>query len=359
MNENNLSNTIKKSNSLYSKFGKLIEKPENWLYFKNSYDNNDYYSLEMLFSNNGSSRFIHEYFNSGGKEDVFKIDDERNLKIPENRAYHTLSAYMFGILLRDNLHFNMSALPEVDKNVRRRFLYFWSLICLFHDFAYSIETESENNVPADYTIADFNNQYNIKYKFIEAVKEKETRDLIINYFDYRINMGCIDHGISGAMIIYDRLMKVYENSYGLSKRFPKYCRIVARVIALHNMWRATEVTVNDYKKYKLFSLIKDSEDSHILKYKDEHNLLFLLGLVDTIDPIKFFKEKDPIEVLKRIKYHSDYMNRCFVMENNFSNQFDYREQIHSLEDWLDVDVKSKYQEIIVSIEGLKKTKSEE
>ena len=57
-------------------------------------------------------------------------------------------------------------------------------------------------------------------------------------------------------------------------------------IAVHNMWRATEETESIYESFGLHELIPNSDNHHIIYYKD-NPFLFLLGIVDSIDPINF------------------------------------------------------------------------
>ena len=124
---------------------------------------------------------------------------------------------------------------------------------------------------------------------------------------------------------------------------------IAETIALHNMWRAEENNISIYREYHLDELIPDGTQDHIVDYKD-NTLLFLLGLIDSIDPIKAFcntegrSSKLPASIVLN-EFLFGFTNRSkskkISLEFNqpeFSKK--YRYTIAGLQDWLSVDVKA-------------------
>ena len=88
------------------------------------------------------------------------------------------------------------------------------------------------------------------------------------------------------------------------------------------MWRASADTLYEYQLHNLWELIPGDDQHHIIFYRDD-SLLFLLSLVDTIDPIKAFcrdkRYQDPasaISVLNNVYVH--FVNRTGVKRLDLS-----------------------------------------
>ena len=135
----------------------------------------------------------------------------------------------------------------------------------------------------------------------------------------------------------------------LRKSFPDFCLKISETIALHNMWRASKDSISLYKEYHLDELIPNDNRNHIIDYKDD-TLLFLLGLIDTIDPIKAFCNTEgrgtriPVDIVLN-ECCFGFMDRSGA--KRISIQFDqaefakrYRENLIGLAKWLSVDVKT-------------------
>lgn len=145
----------------------------------------------------------------------------------------------------------------------------WSLMCLYHDIGYLYEQQ----------------------------EELTNTCLTVDKF------GKIDYGIVGALLLYNRSIRDIEKHKELYKeciiylgdkrRFSdarKECvQAISYIILQHNVWFASKDKVEDYRRYGLSSLIPKIDQSH--RYAIEKNpLLFLLCLLDSIEPIKMEKD---------------------------------------------------------------------
>lgn len=345
-------------------------------YYQSIYSNRDAWCYFSKFDNpigenvieafESAEKFIKEYLNAGNKAGL--LVEFSKFKLDKLRWQHTLSAYLGGILIQKELHIDIRrGIPQLEKHkVIKNFLYFWAMICLTHDFAHSIESESKNSEKNNLlwecsSIPSFEKKFEIEHNFIEAC-QSEDRDLYEKYYNYRITYGendeennknikkCIDHGIAGALIIYNALIKLgnqprEESSYTFSKEYKKHVFFIANTIAKHNLWRACKDNKLSYKKRKMYSLIPtDTDDKRIYLDKKEENLLFLLGLIDTIEPIKMFKK---IDVMKQLEFGFKYetqnskIDRTIEIKSiDLPRTVEYGNAIQEAETWLGVKVES-------------------
>ena len=137
---------------------------------------------------------------------MFDVLERKTIAPANDRYNHTLSAFLLGLIVRDNLHIDMRSLPKIiSESHKENFFYFWMLICLYHDCAYDIE--NNDSAKDCKTITDFVREYGVTYNFIE---KSEYKELFINYYFYRTNdMKVIDHGIAGAILFYDTFMSFF------------------------------------------------------------------------------------------------------------------------------------------------------
>lgn len=118
-----------------------------------------------------------------------------------------------------------------------------------------------------------------------------------------------------------------------SSDFPNHCLMIADTIANHNIWLKP-------KKY----------NSHLLSYEN-NNLLFLLGLVDTIEPIKCLSRKNkkisnnnPYDVIDALKIgfvyedYTPYKNREIELFIQNRMKTGYDKIVDDLNAWLNVEV---------------------
>jgi len=255
------------------------------------------------------------------------------------------------------------------------FRYTWFLTCLYHDTASVIEKEEwKVGSPADLNF--YLGKHDIQYNVFNHIWDNPfykpftySEDVIKNYFRYRVEYGhSIDHGIIGGYLLYDRLVKNYNNAFKEALKSKKattyesfeyqnlswriehlsHFAIIADAIIAHNIWRSSgsKETKKLYRDYGLDSLIGNKE-----KLKKENNpLVFFLGLFDTIEPIKFFGQPD---ILKEISISND--DKIIII--NFLSEIERKDawvnKIKTLSEWLnvnvDVDVKESESKIEIGI----------
>jgi hypothetical protein len=183
----------------------------------------------------------------------------------------------------------------------------WFLTSLYHDIGYVFEYDSKSHLNKN--IKDFLPETaNIK-----TCKNLKYYKLGKNYFKYRKTQGIIDHGVVGGFRLYSILRNIYENvlktkrdqlhvfkGLSYSPELYKFHKIAADAIIRHNMWLAIPDNIYDYKKYDLYDLIESVGKDNKIDITNEQ-FTFLLGLCDTIEPIKRFSDIDAAFVLKHIK----------------------------------------------------------
>ena len=319
--------------------------------------------VEELFDGHNCQKFIRQYFEhltatSSKNESTTKFANILN-KITEFRAQHTVASFLLGIAVKEKLSLDVRDWIRIydPYSSDPSFGFFWSLICLTHDVAYYYERNSNKLLPSMRTIEDFCAKNNIHYNLLDYSNKQL---LIQQYYLYRREQdNKIDHGVTGALLIFDALMAFYEENktnpsanlcgIHLRKNFPEFCLKISETIALHNMWRAPKGKEHLYEDYQLYELIPNSTYNHIINYKDD-TLLFLLGLIDTIDPIKAFCNTEgrstrmPVNLVLN-EFYFGFADRSGIKK--ISMQFDqpefakrYRDNLEDLVNWLSVDVKT-------------------
>lgn len=133
--------------------------------------------------------------------------------------------------------------------------------------------------------------------------------IITRYLNYCINeRHRVDHGIIGGFLFYDRMIKNYMLAYisslneenvtkNLSDFYYRnrhFCSeqltifsYISDCILSHNIFKQSAETRDLYEKYKLFDLLEEN----FKKISYESNpLLYILGVSDTIEPIKVYQK---------------------------------------------------------------------
>lgn len=312
--------------------------------------------------------FIEEYFRLGGKEKAFDLKWFKNLK-EDGKHIHAISMYFLGCILQDiiknNLDIEMANFIPGEKDFNKDFLYLWFLTCLYHDTAYVIENDklSINFANSSDYLKYYLNDNKIKHdvysrKWLGKSHYTYERELIENYFNYRIEKWkCVDHGIIGGFLFYDRLYENYNNAWNKYRKNNEDNNItkdrfeykgliwdkqqldvfayISNAIIAHNVYYSDNDKL--YNKYGLKKLIKSNDNKIILK---SDPLLYFLSIVDTIEPTKFFDNKTPEDIWKNIDMYFDYSLNCITIKS-LSDEFytkEWENKIVSLKDWLAIDV---------------------
>ena len=273
----------------------------------------------------------------------FRIDN-----LPDERVIHTVATYLLGSYLRDELCLSFNCLPRIfsrNNKVGDPFPFFWALMCLGHDIGYEYEVIHKIDNIKKYDIRVLrlpcalrdllglsNNKCllelersDLKYLGLTDAEcewaEKSIR-MANNYYLFRLDdplYRCVDHGIVGALILFDELLKIAENrstnrnssnrkesmynnsvSSGYASvnnqhsRFLACSILVSLAVARHNMWVVDNNPLNEKEKKRLQDYIDANlSDLIIAKESDKlsindplDQLLFFLDYMDTIDPVK-------------------------------------------------------------------------
>lgn len=256
----------------------------------------------------GAENFIDYCFKNGDKS---KLLDE----IPSDgsRRIHSVSAFFLGFIIKDILD-----IPDYEPDLR----YLWFLACLYHDFGYYVEKNTNDYHPSLFSLKQLKKELDIEHDVLSSSLNSKTGiDLktVRKYYRYcREHRLFINHSIAAGLLFYDRMMKnFYEKLEAAKNKNPKAdesCfthngllwssshwddyKIIANAILDHNIWYAYEETDKKiYEKWKLDNLIIN--DSPSLSSKS-NPFLFLLVLVDTLEPIKAFNQLNPLCVLQKI-----------------------------------------------------------
>ncbi len=353
-------------------------KVEDWDYYNRNERNG---ILNNPFDNKSDHlSFIEEYFKRGGKEkiifDIIKHFEEygaeygagSNFNVKDflrKRAAHSNTVFFIGILLyRNTILKNYIDECFVKDADNRNFLFCWFLTALFHDFGYYYEKKSSNfrKIIDIETLKKF---FKIKYNLLNYKKIKcihaDLYSCIRNYLLYRRfnskHENKIDHGILAGLLLYDALLKnriehEKNNDYGLywGRKLNKFYAQIAAVIATHNIWLPTNEDLEEYKKFGMDSLI----NMRPLKI-NESPLLFLLGIVDTIDPVKIYRNyEQPNTILNRllISYTSNQIT--IAKADSKGPNLDFSKIIdrtRNLSNWLDVCIKSEVNKIKITLKN--------
>jgi len=267
---------------------KGLSEPE-WNYYEEMPDNK---SLAKPFvTDKNAKEFIKDFFTKGGKDLVTERFRLQDFGIP--RAEHTVSIYFLGILLYHNSSFYDKIFYDGKINTRFDFFSFiWFITCLSHDFAFYQERDESlcASMPDINALLKLKAiQYNLLEQEIANVP-KDFFQLIPHYYNMRHSDARTDHGIHGGLIAYDVLVdnrkqrKQMNNIEWLWEEYlDKEYAYAAATVAIHNMWLPGEADSEKYILHGLAALIGRKEVAF-----SEAPLLYLLGLVDTLDPVKAY-----------------------------------------------------------------------
>lgn len=355
-------------NSFAELFNKILEDTSKWDYYNNTYG---YYNNYQVVLNN--SKYFIESILSDGK----KLSDltRHEYKILEDgyRLEHTVSLYFMGIIIYENVSSIRESIDNYIRQVDRHysygysrfmrnqfeyendtpFSYFWFLICFFHDFGYSFEMEDKSSaLERIFNVLDGNLNFVLPNGFYKTGVPKVISDNIQNYINYRYKVNNkLDHGIVSGLLFWEERKKDYYNRQKKHKEeaFIEDNRLwskailynihlpVAWTISAHNVWFIEEHSeyAYDYKKYGLDRLIIDKPKIRI----DRHPMLFLLSIVDTLDPVKLLLSCD----VHKFDYSDlnliwfEFSHDSILYRINFNDTIvneRYRNSIKNIDAWL-------------------------
>ena len=299
------------------------------------------------------------------------------------RLSHAAAVFLLGMALRSRLGLRFDKMPRIiAHSASDGFHFFWSIICLCHDLGYRYEHEYEGKTEKLRELGSTEGRKSlleITHDLLEVTEDDlramdldltkddsrwilESVELAKKYHNYRrkshdnFNGGLADHGICGALLLYDILRSEYEtmlrkqkhlksaqpkrhdsdepagNLDGAAKdssptRFIRCGLLIACTVARHNMWLAREEDRDTYRTYGLTDLFPERIGAKVCFKKSTQQMLFFLDFVDTIEPLKAFYLRDAEHPPKDGESPDDYRTRLqrqkrFVLDQvsiDFSN----------------------------------------
>ena len=354
--------------SLLDKFNEIYENKDLWDYYSIS-KKLDISSFDDRIKN--SKGFIYKILKVSGKEESVKFKQKYVDLLSDEKAKHTISIFFLGIYLYNESdilkEYIDKQIKELDKKINDNgesiiieFKYYWFLICFYHDIGSKYEEKychllhnSDSSSISLSCISDFSLKIpEFKENAIPTVYNKIWK----KYYKYRLDEGRNDHGIFGGLLFYNDRFLQYENLKKEAEKEPfkhdgvwwskkiveEVHAYVAWIIIAHNIWYLSEDDdryEDKKKKYADFGLkdliLKKGKKSKITL--QEYPLLFLLCIVDTIDPVKHCKKNNNILAEIYINYSGGDIN----IETSTDINIDYKDEkyenkIQQLSEWLDI-----------------------
>jgi hypothetical protein len=328
-----------------------LNQPE-WDYYADL----EYRNLENPFTSRLShKKFVFNYFKRSGKNEVLEfLDYIPARELDNNRIKHTNSIFFLGILLYNKTNLYNDFFENFNTPEYRRFPFLWFLACLFHDFGFTIENDSMA-INGINNLSDLKKKYSIDNCLLHSNPKEVNQTLfneIENYFNYRINeRKVIDHGIFAGLYFFDRLIKIrnkkiQQNDTTLfwGKELEEQYAQIAAAIATHNIWLPKNDQLDIYKKHQLHELINKFKP---ISFND-FPILYILGIVDTIDPIKIYMREGfkPNEILTHLEF--DFYENIVKIKNGNKSNLNFQkmtDSVKGLNYWLNVGIKFNKNEL--------------
>jgi hypothetical protein len=294
------------------------------------------------FHNGDANRFMEEYFRHSGKG-TMPIEKLGVYSPNFPKPDHTCFIFILGVIINYYCFKEKSIFTGESPTGYPQFPFVWFLTCLFHDIATDFERSKLYKGELN-NIEELNEKLKLAYKLLEEGIFTNANESLIKvipqYYEYRIKEEKKDHGIIGGLFLYDNLIKI-RKAKGWDKELDKFYSDAAAAIATHNIW------FNDNKARKV---VKELNEIESISFKDS-SLLFLLGLVDTIDPLKTYScVGDPLYILENIllSFPETGKIEIAVKKGSLLN-FACLEGLKKKLKWLDVDVKNNNNGITIKI----------
>lgn len=294
------------------------------------------------------THFIHRFFERGGKNDLLR---DESIHIPlSNLRYpnHICSVFFLGIILSQHTNILPKSLFGKSKVGYEVFPFLWFLTALFHDHAYQLEEDPDNlvsvsDLPALKKILKL--EHDLSTAKVTKIPD-QLLSAIEQYFIYRRKeWDKIDHGILAGFYMYDALVKIRRKKFAdgnrlhfWGKRLEKHYALAAGPIAVHNIWMPTDETLNTYKTFSLDSLLNFEP----IRFR-KAPLLYLLGIVDTIDPIKTFVTEAISDTYVYSNVFLEFRKTALTIQVQKDSSLKYaiiEKKANGLKGWLDVKIDS-------------------
>jgi|GEM_PF-2533951 len=328
-------------------------KEEDWNYYAGF----NYYHIEKPFvSGTTSKKFILDYFRQGGKEAIlerFMMD-----RMNPRRADHTVSIFFIGLALFHQTQPEQQTIFTGQTSDKYDFFHFiWFVTCLAHDIAFDLEGD-KNLFEQCRDLPSLKQHLQITHDLSECNVDQIPQYLLRScesYFRYiHSTRGLVDHGMYAGFLMYDALVKNRRLQHKMKQTQhlswepwlePQYA-YAAATVAIHNIW----FPMNDkyvclYHQHGLKVLIGKEKVSF-----SEAPLLYILAIVDTLDPVKAFQEDVSLDIILNETFLEFSGGDTIVLRASEKlNPSELKGKVKGLENWLNVSVTSSEREISIRI----------
>lgn len=273
---------------------------------------------EFIFDDEKSVKFINRlnYGENTMYNDVIKND------ISQGRARHSIISLFLGLILGKfkKLFENCSSILKKNDNdlsSYEKYLNFklWMITAINHDYGYHSRYVLENvpieRLPIKYDLFDdkinFNYiplmDYSSKYSHVLKNNYNQIKEYYIysqKFHNKNNDIERNDHGILGALLLYDRVNRKYANQFNecvinknyINENFQSIDMLLYKTacltIAQHNIYKSKCEENDELYGPKLSHLYYNSK--YVIDEK--YVLLYLLTLVDTIECVKLFSKSE-------------------------------------------------------------------
>jgi hypothetical protein len=299
-------------------------------------------SIHKPASFSASFSFLESYFKNAEKLEILGLNSYA-LNDSDSKVEHSVSIYFLGCFLAAQLNLkNQLNKASGYNNLEEHFLFVWFLASLYHDRHFQIEQQREVKDYATFissiTAAGQSNLLTRnKTRLIPQTLQKTIR----SYYTYRQKHWHVtDHGIAAGLYLFNDLVNLRKINEGkntkldFSKKVENLYKEAAWAIAAHNIYFPEEKDHELYSSYKLKALLKHPAISF-----SDAPFLFLLGLVDTIDPIKTYHCCDADTVANLIHLQFETTETHYILKMKIDPPLDFNlmtQKKPDVERWLNI-----------------------
>lgn len=344
----------------------------------------EFQHLESFITNDKeSSRFISSL--NDGFEFIMPNESDDLYEVAQGRARHSAITFLMGMVFKDFAGLYDLIGSTVNKsNVEKANLAIWLMTALNHDRAYTsthlknpnIEMRKQfkydvlsNEHPNTHNNGVFNINYDktlaYSYATIDAYDSYSRKYHTRMFEKYGHEIERVDHGILGAYINYNELIKKSKST--VNNDTLDMIRVCSLTIAQHNIFKSEKKETDDY--YIIEGNLDQLYSTSKFRITSKTALLLLLCLVDTIECVKrFSKNSNPdsslqtVTVLKNIgvsikktSIELDFTNlKKYIINRNskhLNDEFDkHIVNIKKLHNWTTIRIaEDSYERIILTL----------